>query len=331
MYYLIITVASFLVCIFLLLAEISMGIGWDYHPDSVTYIENSRVMTENIFNQNFFSIFNNLYYIISDFLQSNVSLLVTTNILFYIFTNLVIGKVYKAYMYDKNISKIRFWVLLSILSFNPYRVHLAVHVLKDTLVIFCLCVLGIKNKWRYPAGLVMLMLRLGSVLYLIQFISKRQIKYLGIMAIIVMCTEMSLLINFLSQKNMIQMQFRDFDQVPNFSQLGELGIVLRGILWPFFILSGTFIVLSPSVFYVPIAISSIIMQIWCFIVTKKLGVTWSSFIVFVLFALLVTGFNSYLRYCYPVLVAIPVFLMQKGMYGYRKKNRFFRVRLQFAS
>ena len=85
---------SIVVCLAVLLIERSLGINWDFHPDSSHYIRESSNLTFLIFNNyiipytdivctstycNILSMKGKLFYIIVHFLNSNINLIVGLN------------------------------------------------------------------------------------------------------------------------------------------------------------------------------------------------------------------------------------------------------------
>ena len=69
----------FISCIssFVLLAiERSAGMGWDFHPDSVTYATDSISVASQIYESQYFSeLFNNGYYVVAALLAQNILLI----------------------------------------------------------------------------------------------------------------------------------------------------------------------------------------------------------------------------------------------------------------
>ena len=90
MKYLLIFIASVFACLLMLLLERLAGIGWDYHPDVVTYINDSVWVVE----QGWAGLPNQLYYFVTYVLGSSVMLMIAMNILGYSFANMLIAKTF---------------------------------------------------------------------------------------------------------------------------------------------------------------------------------------------------------------------------------------------
>jgi hypothetical protein len=189
----------------------------------------------------------------------------------------------------------------------PYRVHLAVHVLKDTLIIFFLLNFLSQKKisWLLNAFFIT-GLRLFSIAYLSVFVKKKYF-YLGGLIVFISAVYLSEeLIALLEATNEVDMAFREFDNVPNFSAYGLFGVLLRAFLWPLFAFSGVYIFLSPSLGFAPLALGSIAISIASYLLFKRPPINLQALMVFAIVALLTTGFTTYIRYCFPLLVLIPL-------------------------
>jgi len=107
------------------------------------------------------------------------------------------------------------------------------------------------------------------------------------------------------------MTFRDFDKVPTFNEFGFFGILLRAAIWPFFVLTGVYLFISPSVAFFPLALGSFLVQIWCKFFLKKSGMLIQVYASCFAIALFVNGFTSYLRYTFPLILIIPILIMNR--------------------
>lgn len=285
-----------------------VGIHWDFHPDAITYTTDSFEMVENLLDSGFFASFNNFYYFVAAILQQNVILLATLNIVVYALTNLSIFKYVKKIAKFNNIRfNLKLMLFLACILFMPYRVHLAVHVLKDTLIIFFLIQLLSQNKINLLInGLFIAGLRLFSLLYLSVLIKKRYF-YIGAFLIgIVVIFSNQQIIELIESRNDVDMVFREFDIVPNFTSYGLLGSLMRAIVWPIFAFTGTYLLLSPSIAFVPIAVGSMAMCIVSYWAYKIPAINLQSLIIFGIIAMLTSGFTTYIRYCFPLLILAPI-------------------------
>lgn len=283
--------------------ESVFGINWDYHPDSIYYIENSASIASGLSHLN---IINNLYYYIVNLFDSNITSLTYLNSILYIITNNIIYKTYKKNNLDCN--KIEKTIILLIIL-NPYRAHLAIHVLKDTLVIFLFILAAAEGvKFKLPAFILLVSTRMASIIYYFPYIL-RKLNYKLVFFL------MTMIVIYIYQNHNsglfnlqpVDMRFRDFDNVPNFMDQGFLGAILRFITWPLLLISGCFIFFMPNILVIPIAFSSVLIQIWSLIKYRKLYFNISIIITIGIFAFLVTGFTSFIRYTLPLLTLIPIF------------------------
>lgn len=314
------TISTFLVLL-LLLVENLVGIHWDFHPDAVTYTTESFETVDNILSSGFISAFNNFYYFVAVLFQQNAVGLVLLNILIYSFTNVIIYNYINRIATINNIKlNLKVIVFVVCVLFMPYRLHLAAHVLKDTLIIFFLINLLTKNKMNWLVNSFFLVgLRLFSLAYMSVFIKKKYF-YIGVCIVLIAALyNNEQLTLMLEDKNDTNMTFRDFDAVPNFTSYGLLGVLLRATIWPVFAFSGSYIFLSPSLAFAPLALGSIAITVTSWWAFRKAPINLQSLMVFGVIALLTTGFTTYIRYCFPLLVLMPLFQF-KSFAEKNKKN-----------
>ncbi len=304
----IIFLLSVFITIYFLMLERLIGINWDFHPDAITYITLSNIMVHEIFPKSTFPLLNNAYYYVVAFLNQNIILAISLNIFIYSITNIIMFITYKKYIKTFKIGSLLNLFLFLLVLFNPYRLHLAVHILKDTFIILFFIIIVSQFRYSVLGWIPLLLFRLSSLLYSIPLIKKRNFIIFGVLFIIVAIMHPEVLDRIYNASE-VDMRFRDFDKVPNFYEYGFVGSLLRAIIWPFFVFSGLFIILSPSIMYFPIALGSILTQLWIWISFKKFGYTFGIYISMGIFALLVTGFTSYIRYVFPLLIALPIILM----------------------
>jgi hypothetical protein len=292
----------------LLAVENLVGIHWDFHPDAVTYTTDSFEMAGNLIDAGFIASFNNFYYFVAAIFQQSVVPLVMLNVIVYALTNVFIfnyvKKVAKKYHVVFDIKLILF---LACILFMPYRLHLAVHVLKDTLIIFFLLNLLSTNKIiRLGSIFFVAGLRLFSFMYMSIFLNKKYFYIGAFFAVIVAIYSSQEIIDLIERTNEVDMAFRDFDLVPSFTAYGVLGTLLRAIVWPFLAFTGAYLFLSPSVAFFPLALGSMAICTITWWSYRKLAINMQAFIVFGLVAILTTGFTTYIRYCFPLLILVPL-------------------------
>lgn len=148
------------------------------------------------------------------------------------------------------------------------------------------------------------------MVYMTVLMPKKLIK-IGIpVAVVIFIFKYEYITTFLLGQNALEMTFREADRVPTFQNLGLLGVFIRAIVWPFFNLTGIYALISPSILYFPVAIGAFMIQFWSYIVFRKFAITPMVFCVMALIAMLVPGYASYIRYCFPILIVTPLLMMK---------------------
>ena len=276
-----------------------------------------------------------LFYVIVDLFDSDIRLLIILNTFIYSITNSAITIFFKN---NCNLKSHKYLGLLFLLViFNPYRAHLSVHVLKDTLIIASLVFFTI-NKTKASSIIFFIVgafLRNGWIIYFFSFInfkaflsklkekssSLNKNKFLLLAVLALSCYliwfidhHWGTIIHVITKTNG-DMTFRGFDSVPSFHELGILGSIIRSILWPILYLTGAFIFLSPTIFYFPIAIGSFCLNLWIIKHFKNLRslipVILSVYLSMAILAFIVSGFTSFIRYCLPLIAILPILLINE--------------------
>lgn len=301
-------IASICLALFMLVIENLVGINWNFHPDAVTYTTYSFEMVDNLIEADFIASFNNFYYIVAAVFQQDVAALITLNIFIYGLTNVMIfiyvNRIATKY---KLIFNTKLIIFLACILFMPYRLHLAVHVLKDTFIIFFLLGLLSKNMFVRASSIFFIVgLRLFSFVYMTIFLKKKYFYTVALLAGTYAAYISQESIDLIERTNDVDMAFREFDQVPNFSAYGVLGTIFRLILWPLLAFTGGYLILSPSIAFAPLSIGSMAICIITWWSYKKLAINIPAFIIFGLIAVLTTGFTTYIRYCFPLLILVPL-------------------------
>jgi hypothetical protein len=305
---------SILACLFVLSIEKLVGIGWDFHPDANTYIVTSNGAASNFSIQDYLG---NFFYVLVDLLNSEVWLLITFNIFIYSITNVALANFFKKKtgFHNKQI-----WILFLLVIFNPYRTHLSVHVLKDTLIIFGMVYFFTSNRiYSWIFLLLSYSVSQRMVIYLMALINKRNLIILMVpMVFFISIQSEGFLSSVLSTRDQVDMTFRDFDKIPNFFELGTLGAIIRAIVWPFLYLTGVFFLLSPTIMYLPIAIGSFFLQFWHFKQYGKPTLYFQVYLAMGILAFMVSGFTSFIRYTLPLLTILPILIIKKNMIYHEK-------------
>ena len=319
-----------------------IGIDWDYHVDSVTYVEKSAYISEKIISSgNIFIGLNNSYYLLVNFLQSNPNYIIIFNSIIFSLTNLFLVLILRPYRH-KFYGTFEYLIL-----FNPYRVYLGTTLLKDTLLIFLLVVSYYffhltKHSTRFRSNIANL---IGKSLTLITsvlsiFFAGRTILYLfllprfldrlknlkAIIGILLFFVFMNAITNHyinmdifssFANASRTSMDFRDYGRIPNFATFGILGTILRTFIWPIFYLSGLFIIFSPSLelFLIAIGIVFVLFNL------QKLNIIPifpGAFLSYTFFAGITSGFLSFGRYVLPawILSSVILYIRKSPRYNF---------------
>ena len=311
--YVLVFIFSIFLSLLVLMLERAVGIPWDFHPDSATYITSSTDISEALLNSgNFTDLLNNGFYLIIHLLNSDVIIVTIYNMALFALTNVMIFNI----LNKKSGAKYFYWGILFILL-NPYRIHLATTVLKDTTIIF-LIVLSIYKKksliFTIPGLLIM---RMASIIYVLSILlnGKFRIKnlYYPTITILLIIFFINIysperIINWIELTNNTDMVFREFDSVPTFREYGNYGILMRAIFWPLLFQTGLFFLLSPSIAYFPIFLGSIFNLFYCKIYQKTYGILLAPYLGLAIISLFASGFTTYLRYGMPIFTIIPLLI-----------------------
>jgi len=322
-----------------------INISSTYHPDSIYYLreyssnaflsinfslyENITNLFKNILTNSFYSsimnLINEIALIINDtkfnFLNDTLYRnLIKFNILFYLIGNIFIIKFYSNVFKEKVFDK-KNLLLLTIILFLPYKTHLTINILKDSLILFLL-IFAFTSRNIYSFILSIFLgtsFRWGFFLYLILFINKKILnkKLLIIISITVLAflswflfTQMNIdyseetsdnlwtsIKNYFTTRNNSVIGGRDFDQVYNFSEY-KLGSIFRGIVWPFLFITGTFSIFTKSYLFYCLAIEIIVVQFLMYWFYKKFVFNLNLIIILILIAMQMNTFTAYFRYSY---------------------------------
>ena len=304
--------SSFVAAMIVLLLERSIGIGWDFHPDAAYY---SLMGSE--FEVSLISVINNLYALVAWMVVGEVEWLIAINIVLYCVTN-VLGYNYISRQCKGSLGRATSLILLGVFLIQPYRVHLAVHALKDTLIIILLCLVVIGGRRAIAYLFLLLVSRVAAIIYVIPLVSRRML--LLVVALVVSCFFVldDYVFEALLSRNEIDMGGRDFDTIPRFSEYGLVGSVLRAVLWPMFIFTGVFAVFAPALAFIPIAAEIAAGRIALLRVSGSFRVLGVVFLACACIGLVVNSFTAFVRYCYPLICVMPLLVCGSGdKYGSR--------------
>ncbi len=345
-FFIFITILSAIYIYFFLYFERRIiGISPQYHPDSVYYFEKFSTFKNLSFKESlsfniklfFNGFFSNTFYpsIINliDELHTKVASIkslsffhntfyryvVSFNIIIHLILNLLIlnyyFKQFKSSAFDrKNL------LFLLIILFLPYRCHLTVSILKDSLILFTLVIfLTYQNIYSLIISFVLATpFRFGAIIYYILFLdyrkfNKKMFILLSVLILIFLLvlffrniytdydyTHQDLLISikeFLKSRNIAELGGRQFDEVPNFYQY-KTGSLIRAVTWPFLFVTGSFALFTKSYLFYYLAFEILIIQIIFFYFFRRSLITINLIIVLMLIGIYTNTFTSYFRYSY---------------------------------
>lgn len=200
-------------------------------------------------------------------------------------------------------------LILILFLLNPYRLHLSVHVLKDTIIFFLLVLPFTKIFYCYP---ISILFSQRSILYIPAYFDyKKNIYTLCILIIIIYYHFLGFTTpwNWILNNINTNFNFNHYDNVPNFTYLNPIfGAFLRALVWPFLFLSGGFFILSPAPLFTPLLIGQLTAQLLCFRLFHKPLMSLGSYLVLAFFALNINGFTTYYRYAMPILLIVPMII-----------------------
>jgi hypothetical protein len=280
-----------------------VGIGWDFHPDSVHYSKNSIYIANGLFERGFLSWFNGGYYYIMYLLNQDVFNVTLYNLILYALTNVFISKMHWEARSNYVIS-----IALLLLLLNPYRIHLATTMLKDTTMIFLAILIFYRLRFAIILIMPTIMIRMASLFYFIAWFKPRSIKYIIFIGICAFVAFPDPIIAQLDSSGSIDLKTRDFDNIPSFQEYGYLGSVIRGIVWPLLALSGLFVFISPAFAYIFVALGCFMNIIYTYTIYKKPPILLRIFIPMAIIAILAPGFTSFIRYVYPLIIVTPLLM-----------------------
>jgi hypothetical protein len=291
--------------LFALLAERMIGIGWDYHVDSVTYATSSTLISKSILeSEDLFSIVGRSYYLIVSMLNQSVIAVVSINIFLFSITNILIVKMHSRYFTIYSYSSV---LMLMLLILNPYRIHLSTTMLKESLIIFLLTA---AIFFRKKISLFLLFTLLGTLIRSIfpvyAFMAIKGNRYYYLILIIVLAYNFDQFLWVFDYSTTVNLVTRSFDIIPTFQEYGVYGNLLRSAVWPFITITGLFALISPDILFFLVSIGIVFSLIYVSLLQKKVKFDLNIILILGAVALIVPGYTTYIRYVFPVLVVWPL-------------------------
>jgi hypothetical protein len=289
----------------------------NYHPDSFTYLTPRTEYNElfNVFSiKNLYFIFyyHLGYYLISYIAGYHELILISLNIFLYSITN-----AFLFILFIPILKKNFHLLLLLLVLFLPYRAHLAIHVLKETILIFLLFlpIYFLSIRSLFIISLLGFLFRSIFLLYLFIFFNFKKFKKLYFLSefnfkkiffILFVSIVFYILIAYyflsfalLNELRVIYSDWgnsfmggREYDNIPNF------GVFFRIFVWPILFLSGTFSFFSNSYLFYILSIEIIILHFVIYYFCRKIILNLALVSLLILIATYTTSFTSFFRYCY---------------------------------
>jgi hypothetical protein len=304
----IIFICSIIFSLFIFLIEQILGIDSEFHPDSLTYLNFSDEGTLVNFIEDPLNYIGSLYYVLVALFNNNVNFLIIFNIIIFSLTNLFIYLKVKSSLYKKNYF---YFILSLLLIFDPYRAHLSVHVLKDTLIIFSLIsIIYLLNSYVsvffFILGIFLRFNFYGYLPILFPFLKLKKNFFL-ILFFFIICLPLITFSELGDDK--ISLSFREFDKIPNFFSLGyPYAEIMRALTWPFIRIFNFAIFFHPIYFLFMLqAIVSLYL-----LYLKKIFFNYNFlffYFVLALIAIAAPGYNTYLRYTQPVITTLYIWII----------------------
>ena len=324
---LIVFFTSVIISLIFLKFENFLGIDATYHPDSIHYLNFKFSFSDN----NFFLFLKELYgrsfYFWIKVLDYNYYYIIAFNIFFFGLTNVIFFN-----FFQKNLKEFDFksLLLLSIVILMPYKLHLSVHVLKETIIILLFTIIISKSNkfFKFIFFILILMFRKFSIVYFIVFLNIKKIFVKSNLSTIKKFTILFLIglfffiilnlaIHHLYNTNIFEiilgwsikdMGGRNYDTISNFSNYGYLGVFLKAILWPIIFLFGIFVFLSFNFFYIILFVEILALNFIYFLKYKKIIFSLELYCTLMLISFYVSAFTAYFRYSY---IAFVIFIVHR--------------------
>jgi hypothetical protein len=296
--------SSIIFSLTVLIIERIIGIGADYHPDS-TYYLNYQDYAKH-FRVGLF--FHDVVY----FFNSNVSALLTLNVVAFSLTNLVLYSVLKKVYLTNGWF---YYISSLIVIFDPYRAHLSIHVLKDSLLILTLVLFLFSSNIiiKLIFLFMSIMLRLGFFIYFLMFFSFFKKKFTYILLIFTISLFVFIIfyykIGLPAYQVQLDIRFRSFDNVYNFINFDfPFAQILRGITWPVIRITGLAVLFHP--FYFLFLLQSVALMYIIYVNRRYVDYRVIFFILpLVIIATITNGYNSYLRWTQPIITVLSVWML----------------------
>lgn len=339
---------SFLICISFYLLEGLLGIDRFYHPDSNYYLKPRRLVSYEQFIDNPKILIHRGYFILTNILNNNYYLLILFNFILYSLTNvLIFNKVYKKYFYALDNFKLFF--LFYLLFLDPYRLHLASHILKETALIFLIIGLILSNYKITKVAFIILLLifRRHSWIYLLIFLKFSNIKkiltikniYIFFIVILILFTLFlisgqniqeviesiyNFILNQIKKYDAREMPMRPYDHVTQFKDyVFPINFILKNITWPILLISGLFMIFVSSLLFKFLGLIILVNNILVYFITKKTFISLGLLIILVMISVYTSSYTSMFRYSYIAIYSSVIYFFYSLDLNYLKNSKKF--------
>ena len=294
----------------ILFVERKNNIQIDFHPDSTEYFEKADAELLKAFIENPVQFVGKFYYVIVSYFIDNIEFLIILNILAYSLTNYILYLIIKNIFTKKNFL---YSIFILIVIFNPYRAHLAVHPLKDTLIILSLVFSFFSSSIVINFIFIFFgfMFRLGFFVYFPIFISNIKNKNLAFVIFFILTLFLYFYFNQMVSEAFsldADMRNRSFDAVYNFINFDfPFAQILRGITWPVIRITGLAVLFHP--FYFLFLLQSVVLMYIIYVNRRYVDYRVVFFILpLMMIAVVSSGYNTYLRYSEPLITIFSIWL-----------------------
>ena len=339
-------ILSMLICLLFYSFEGLAGVDRFYHPDSTHYLSKYENYSLKNYIKDPLKIFNLTYYHITNLFDDNYYLLIFLNFILYSLSNVFIyQKIFKKY-FDV-LSNLKLIFLFYLLFLDPYRLHLASHILKETFIIFFMILIILSNVKiiKILSVLILECFRPNSWIYVLIFLTYSKIKkffkfslfYLILILIILLCMFMYLkdqtisdffkneyqkIINLLKTYDNKEMPIRSFDHVTQFKDFSfPFGFILKNITWTPLLLSGFFMFFVSSILFKFLGIIIVLNNLLVYIITKKTFISLGLIIILLLISVNTSSYTAMFRYSYIALYSsIIIFFWKLDVKNYKKND-----------
>ena len=290
----------------LLIIERYFNINEYYHPDVNTYLDINSIIVESWY-YNYIGLFGNIYYLVVFLLNSNLYFLIFINILLFSLTNVILFNHLYKYTF---LSKTKL-IILILFILNPYRIHLSIHVLKDTMLLLfmLLAVLNFNYSKKIINIVFVFFISARVIFYLPMFFNyKNKINIIFMIVIYAALFKFTSFSDWVYNISITDMKLRDYDLIPNFISYDHLGVFYRSVVWPLLLLSGGFIFFSKSLLFIPLFFGQIVNLLLIKVFFGLKMIPLNAIITIIFFSIIISGFTSYFRYCTPIFTLIPILI-----------------------